>query len=334
MSEWTRRARAFSILIGVLSSIHSSAAQAQTTPVAAMFGDDQKRDASLAESFLTVDLPAAKAAAFPAHVYLSAGDLERAFDRAEFRPDGAIVPTNTDLVTSAPAPATQRVLIDRVLKQPDVMRDLDDQIAARRKQPPAPGGEPGLMRIGIDTFVARLAPGAGMPTAGAFPKTACLIATDFAKGGAIDRRELFTQDRLRKGVAACLSALDAGGAQSVVLPLIGAASSGNQLNDKFFEGQRVLMECRLINATAGIALGIRDFAPDRRNLREIGLLQWDREIEGMFKVPPGSRAEGSALSAYRAYAEQIKQAFRRGLAGDRTTAGDLNGTCNAILSVQ
>src|SRR5262245_9145066 len=203
MSEWTRHARVVSILLAVLSSIHSSAAQAQTPPVAAMFTDDQKRDASLAESFLTVDLPAAKAAAFPAHVYLSAGDLERAFDRAEFRPDGAIVPTNTDLVTSAPAPATQRVLIDRVQKQPDVMRDLDDQIAARRKQPPASGGEAGLMRIGIDTFVAKLAPGGGAPAAGAFPKTACLIATDFAKGGAIDRRELFTQDRLRKGVAAC-----------------------------------------------------------------------------------------------------------------------------------
>ena len=88
----------------------------------------------------------------------------------------------------------------------------------------------------------------------------CLIATDFAKGGAVDRRELFAQDRMRKGIAGCLAALDAAGVQSVVLPLLGAASSGTQTDDARFEGQRVLKECRLINSTAGIVLGIHDFA--------------------------------------------------------------------------
>src|SRR4051812_35461614 len=67
----------------------------QQGPVAAMFGADQKRDPSFAASFTAVDVPATAAAGFPLHVYLSAGDLERAFDRAEFRPDAAIVPTNT-----------------------------------------------------------------------------------------------------------------------------------------------------------------------------------------------------------------------------------------------
>src|SRR6185295_12941593 len=125
------------------------------------------------------------------------------------------------------APATQRVLIARVQKQGDVLRDLEDQIAARRKQSSAaPGGEPGLLRIGVDTFVAQLPRRAGdAQSHGAFPKAACLIATDFANGGAVDRRELFAQDRVRKGIAACLAALDAAGAQSVVVPLMGAASS-------------------------------------------------------------------------------------------------------------
>jgi hypothetical protein len=185
---------------------------AQQTPVAAMFGDDQKRDASLASSFLVVDLPATSVATFPARVYLSAGDVERAFDRAEFRPDAAIVPTNTDLLTTAQAPVTQRVLIDRVRKQPDVLRDLDDQIAAVRKPPASTTGEQGLLRIGVDTFMAHL-PRRTNDTQtrgafGAFPRAACFVATDFPNGGAIDRRELFVQDRFRKGIAGCLAALD------------------------------------------------------------------------------------------------------------------------------
>lgn len=315
----------------------AAAAQPPSTgPVAAMFAAEQKRDAARAASFDTVDLPASKAAAFPARAHLGAGDLERAFDRSEFRPDAAIVPTNTDLVISAPQPATQRVLIDRVRRQPAVLRDLEDQVAMRRKETAAaPGGEPGLLPIGLGTFVARLPRGASSGRApGAFPKSVCLIATDYAKGGAIDRRELFAQDRLRKGIEACLTALDAGGAQSIVVPLVGAASSETQSNDAMFEGQRVLMECRLLNATAGIALGIHDFAASRRSLREIGVVQWDRELDVMFKVPSGSRAAASAETAYRAYAEQVREAFRRGLAGGKTTASDLKGSCNAILDAQ
>ena len=94
----------------------------------------------------------------------------------------------------------------------------------------------------------------------------------------------------------------------------------------------MLRECRLINSTAGIALGIHDFAPRRRSLQEIGLIQWDQEINGMFKVPAGSRAERTAQAAYRAYADQIKAAFQNGLAGLKTTSSDIGGTCGAILN--
>ena len=330
----TTIALSLALLTGaVVAQQQSPGLQGSQGPVAAMFSDDQQRDRSLALSFLSVDLPATKAAAFPAHVYLSAGDLERAFDKADFRPDATIVPTNTDLQITAAAPATQRVLIDRVRKQPDVMRELEDQIAARRKQSPAPaGGEPGVLRIGIDSFVAQLRRGDTAGSTGAFPKAACLVATDFASGGAVDRRELFVQDRVRQGIAACLAALDAAGARSLVLPLMGAASSTTQSNDPMFEGQRTLKECRLINSAAGIALGIHDFAADRRSLREIGLVQWDQEIAGMFKAPAGSRAAQTAEAAYRIFAGQMKEAFQKGLAGTKTTAGDVNGTCNAILN--
>jgi hypothetical protein len=251
-------------------------------------------------------------------LFLIAGDLERAFDRREFRPDAAIIPTNTDLLLTAPAPATQRVLIARIEKQAETMRDLMEQVEARRKP----------LQIGLDTFVARLPRTGKTDGTAPFPASVCFIATDFA----IDRRELFAQDRVRKGIADCLSALDAAGAQSIVLPLMGAASSGTQSNDALFEGQRTLLECRLINATAGVALGIHDFAARRRNVREVGVVQWDQELARMFKVPSGSRGEKAAQAAYRLYAEQIKLAFRKGLAGEKTTQSDVSGSCTAILN--
>jgi len=298
-----------------------------------MFAEDQKRASSLASSFLAAELPSTTTATQPAHVYLSAGDLERAFDRSEFRPDAAVVPTNTDLAIDAPSPATQQVLIARVKKQADVLRALQDQIAARRKQPSAAPKEPGVLRIGVDSFVARLSSGADAQSR-TFPQSVCLVATDFAHGGALDRRGLFSQDRVREGIADCLSALDAGGAQSLVLPLMGAASSRTQTNDAMYEGQRTLKECRLINSTAGIALGIHDFAVSRHNLREIGVVQWDQEITGMFEVPAGSRAAASAQAAYQMFAEQIRQTFRKGLAGEKTVSSDVKGLCNAILTVR
>jgi hypothetical protein len=274
-------------------------------------------------SFQPTELPAVGSVP-PLQLYLSAGDLERAFDSPEFRPDAAIVPTNTGLVITAAAPSTQRPLIQRLQKQPQVMADLQDQIAARRKQ--APAGDGDVLQIALDYFVAELPrKGSGSATTGAFPRLVCLIATDFPTGGAVDRRELFAQDRLRKGVAGCLTALDAAGARSVVMPLMGAASAKTQKDDPVFEGQRLLKECRHLNSTAGIALGIRDFAPVRRTVQEIGIVQWNREISEMFQ---GGRL---AQAAYRLYAEQIKQAVSKGLAGAKTTASDVDGNCAATF---
>jgi hypothetical protein len=309
-------------------------ASAQQGPVAAMFRDDQQRGPSIGLSFATMEMPPTAAADFPAQIYLTAGDLERAFDRSQFWPDGAIVPTNTELMITAPSPATQRVLIDRVRRNSSVMRDLQDQIEARRKQTPAAagGGRDGLLDIGVDSFTAQLPRNAGAKRSGAFPRAVCLIATDFPKGGAIDRRELFAQDRVRTGIAACLDSLDAFGVQAVVLPLMGAASSGTQAKDLRYEGQTVLKECRLLNSVAGIALGIHDFAPRRRRIREIGIVQWDQEIREMFSLPQGTRLSQTAQNTYRTYAEQIASAFRRGFAGEKTTSSDIDGSCTAILN--
>src|SRR5436190_8006432 len=146
-----RAARAFALTSALGVSLLAAATFAQQGPIGTMFAEEQTRDGSLARSFVAVEQPATPAAAFPLKVYLSAGDLERAFDRAEFRPDAAIVPTNTELLLTAAAPATQRVLVQRIEKHPDVMRDLDEQVAARRKQSSAPSsGDPGPHRIGLD----------------------------------------------------------------------------------------------------------------------------------------------------------------------------------------
>lgn len=200
------------------------------------------------------------------------------------------------------------------------MADLQDQIAARRKQ--SSGAD--VLQVGVDSFFAQL-PRSGS-SAGAFPRMACLIATDFATGGAVDRRDLFAQDRVRQGVAGCLAALDAAGAGSVVMPLLGAASAKSQSKDAMFEGQRLLKECRHLNSVAGIALGIHDFAPARKSLREIGIVQWDQEITEMFG---SSRV---AQAAYRLYAEQIKAALNKGMAGEKTTPADVDGNCTATFA--
>jgi len=321
-----RRQRCFGLsVMAVAVATSVGVAFMQQEPVATMFRADLKRDQTLAASFLPIEVPAGGATA-TMHVYLTAGDLERAFDRAEFRPDAAIVPTNTHLLVTAASPTTQRMLIARVMKQPSVMADLQDQIAARRKQSPAATASDGILQIGIDSFVARLPSSGAADVKGAFPRQVCLIATNSPTGGAVDLRELFVQDRVRKGVAGCLATLDAGGAGSVVMPLLGAASAQTQSRDSAYEGQRLLQECRHLNAAAGIALGIHDFAPGRRAVREIGIVQWDREISQMF----GGSAAGQA--AYRVYAEQIKRAVTKGLAGERTTAADLDGNCAATLN--
>jgi hypothetical protein len=321
MIQRTHQIRSAVTLVVLATVAAATAVLAQQEPVATMFREDLKRGESLAQSFHPIELPAAGAA--PAlNVYLSAGDLERAFDTAAIRPDAAIIPTNTGLVITAASPSSQRVLTERVSKQPAVMADLQEQIAARRKQT-ATGSD--VMQIGLDSFFAQL-PRSGKTDAKAmFPRMACLIATAFPTGDAVDRRELYSQDRVRKGVAGCLAAIDATGAQSVMMPLLGAASARSQSKDAMFEGQRLLKECRHINAVAGIALGVHDFAASRKTLREIGIVQWDKEITDMFGT--GRVAQ----SAYRLYAEQIKAALNKGLAGQKTGPGDVDGHCTATL---
>ena len=103
MSNGDRGPLALLLTVGVVAP--AAIGLAQQEPVATMFREDLKRGEALALSFLPIELPAAGAAA-PLHVYLSAGDLERAFDTPALRPDAAIVPTNNGLVVTAASPTS------------------------------------------------------------------------------------------------------------------------------------------------------------------------------------------------------------------------------------
>ena len=135
MVHHTRQVRPGALLVAAAVMAAVTAVLAQQEPVATMFRADLKRGDALALSFLPIELPAAGSAP-PLHVYLSAGDLERAFDAPSFRPDAAIMPTNTGLVITAASPTSQRVLVGRVSKHPQVMAELQDQIpGAGNKHP-------------------------------------------------------------------------------------------------------------------------------------------------------------------------------------------------------
>ena len=120
MARGIRNIRA-TLLIAAALVVCTALRDGATGPVAPCLRTSRS-EVLLASSFATADIAPTGAAGFPSQVYLFAGDLERAFDNAKFRPDAAIVPTNTDLQLTATSPSIQRVLVDRVRKQPAIMR--------------------------------------------------------------------------------------------------------------------------------------------------------------------------------------------------------------------
>ena len=86
MPSEPRRTRIHSLVVASCLAALTGVVVAQTGPLAAMFKDDQERAASRTMSFERVELPATATARVPLQVYLSAGDLERSFDTAAFRP--------------------------------------------------------------------------------------------------------------------------------------------------------------------------------------------------------------------------------------------------------
>jgi hypothetical protein len=93
------------LVLLVLAGLTATTAQ-ERRPVAALHAAEQQRERALAASFTTIDVMAVNSVRSPLQVSLTAGDLERAFDTPAFRPDAAIIPTNTELVLASENPTT------------------------------------------------------------------------------------------------------------------------------------------------------------------------------------------------------------------------------------
>ena len=133
----------------------------------------------MALSFATAEIEPTASAEFPLQIYLTAGDLGRALDRTGVSTRRGHRADQYRTADDGSIAATQRVLIERVHRQSSVVRDLEEQIAARKKQSPATPD--GIMNVGVDTFVALLPRSGRAPASGAFPESVCLVATDFAR---------------------------------------------------------------------------------------------------------------------------------------------------------
>jgi hypothetical protein len=331
--------RLLSVLFGVCGIGASWTALAEDRPVASWFTDQQSAS-QFTRSFYKVQLPATPAGPQELSVFLTVGDIAVAFDRARFRPDGAIVPTNMNLDLYASFPATQAILIQRVSADPPTLHNLQTQVDAERKRHGSDlAAGSGVLSLATGTFTASLkrVPLTNNARSQPFPTTVCLIATDYPTGGSISRRDLFTQGQVRIGVKDCLLSLDKSGAHSVMMPLIGAASIATQGEALSDPKERLLLRCRLVNAISGIALGISDFAPTRHAVEEIGIVQWDKDLLRLFSAPNRPvtpKIEEALAHDYQDYSQGVIETLRRGLGGKLTTGDDLKERdCNSILGI-
>lgn len=315
------KALQFAILAVALSPAHAG-------PVQALFVKEQASNQKLDRSYLNESFPAGSkvaslsAGATDLTVYVLASDITLAFDKPVFRVDAAIMPTNMDLQLSASFPLTQALLMRAIRTDPAAFGRLDS--AAKAK---------GMLSMGSDTLTVDLNPDNKPTTAekAYFPRLLCLIATDYPNGGSIARRDFFRFAKMASAVRACLRSLDALGAKSVVLPLIGSASgytTPQMMKDD--EKARGLLQCRMQNSLVGIALGTNEFLSDRKSIREIGIIQYKSDIEKQFSN--GSSSQWDA-DGYAAFAESSEAFFVKALRGTPPKEGDLRKDvdCNGIF---
>lgn len=325
--------------ITIAALLVASGAFAQISPpVKAAFIDGQNKAQFLARSFVEESLQQPPGTMQPLKIYWTAGIIEPFFDDPLFRADGAIMPTNTALNLSATYPGTQQILIKRV-ENGGEFNNLYNQVKSHRyKINPQASNDTPVLTLGTDIFTAKLAPSPKVTDAQSkkFPSFVCLIATDTVDGKGYQLRDFLEQERLREGIRACLDDLDRKKVRSVVMPLIGAASYATAApNQNLDRRQRELLRCRLVNSISGIALGISDFAPSRRSILEIGVVQWDRDIERMFRPPQGTtdvREKKLLEVEYTKYATRVKDVIARKLNGDPKDADkEQKRDCNQIL---
>jgi hypothetical protein len=223
------------LTIGAVGSILAGVVLAQQKPVAAMFGDDQKRGETIASSFSTAEIAPTASAKFlhcrSISPRVTGARVRTALIFGRTRPSADQYRTADD---GSLARHPNACSLDRVRKQSTVMRDLEEQIAARQKQSPATAD--GVLNIGWTRSWRCCLVRAARRASGAFPKRCVWSPPDFAKGGANrSSRAVRAGPCSGRDCRACLTALDAG--RSVARPAThGRASSGTLAKDAAFEG--------------------------------------------------------------------------------------------------
>lgn len=300
------------LVVGLVLS--AGASSGADRPVRQLFVDAKTKTPLLNRSFSTHRVQAPS----DLNVYLFASNIELAFDKREFRPDAMIIPTNDQLLFEEVYPTTQKLLVDRLKREPEnytrVVSEADEYMKKQSR-----------LIMATDFFPIQLKPNSAPKSMEAqpFPSFVCLIATDATIGGSIDLRPLFTQFKIKDGIEKCLAWLDAKKVNSVVMPLIGAASGLREDGHLNEESERKLMECRHYNSIAGIGLGIAAVSPKLKHIQEIGVIQWTEAFETMFPLlglashtqPIPTVLPDAGLNAYKEFAALAVRTLEEALKG-------------------
>jgi hypothetical protein len=239
-------------------------------------------------------------------VFLVVGDLDQTIGIDTYRPDAVIVPTNTSAELQAGFPITQRVYVQRVRNSALASKTLEQVIEEARRK----AGTYAFLPLGVGSVTATLP----QPRNAIVPRSVCLLATDNRGGGSINQRDFFYQGRLARGVGDCLRALEATGARSIAMPLVGSALFAT--SDGSLDGdERGLVKCRMLNSVSGIAQALGGLPPTSK-LRDVAIILWQHDMDRLF----GTSRKDRRRSDFGSFAAQIKASLARGLARRPTTA--------------
>jgi hypothetical protein len=251
-------------------------------------------------------------------VYVTVGDLDHTIATGKYRPDAVVVPTNTSGELEAGFPITQQVFVNRVRSNPVALSALRHAIQTAQHK----AGSYEFLQLGTGSLTVE------MPAAASVPRLVCLLATDNRGGGSIDQRDFFYQDRISAGVGGCLRGLEASGARSVALPLVGSAmfaTADGALNGS----ERALVKCRMLNSASGIARALGAL-PNTTRLQDISIVIWRHDLERLF----GNSASDPRRADFAQFAQQVRATVARGLAGRVTTAGEVGlPQCQVIFGL-
>jgi hypothetical protein len=216
-------------------------------------------------------------------IFLFVGDISTFIKQPPYVVNAIVASTNVQLDLAGKFPLVQAAMYSALPNsaQKDLLSrfqvEREHRIEVRRTDPRDANSR--LIEVATEPFAPKAIPGS--------PSQFCFLATDDVHGGTATKRDWVTfnkPERVYEGVTRCLSSLT-GGAVSVVMPLIGAATAG-QLS----QSQRV---CRMRNALVGVLGGVVAFSErdannpfasrqsSRSSVREIGIVVFSEDMKNL-----------------------------------------------------